>query len=261
MIVHSNRVVRDLTTRAIVRTPGRNFKRCISDHTLHHTVNVSIALEQHKKYCQTLQDLGVDLIELEPDDTHPDSCFVEDTVVVHGDRAMITRMAKESRRGESDKVEEVLSQFKQINRVVESGTLEGGDVIHFPDSLLCGITKRTNHAGADQLQQWLNVPVHRIEDPTIMHIKSHVTYLDRGIILLNPRYLGSPFLESLTKIVLPPEESHSANTLTIDGVVIMSSRHNKTSRLVREAGFDVLQLEMSEFEKCDGALTCLSIIF
>ncbi|MBY8997556.1 MAG: amidinotransferase [Candidatus Thorarchaeota archaeon] len=250
-----------MKTRAIVRPPGRKFKNCLSEHPLNHTLNRELALEQHKKYRQTLQDLGVDLIELEPDDERPDSCFVEDTVVVHGIRAMITRMAKESRRGESDSVEAVLSEFKQIKSVNTPGTLEGGDVLHFPDSLLCGITKRTNHEGASQMEQWLETQVHRVEDKTIMHIKSHVSYLGRNSILVNPRYVGETVLEPFSKIVLPSEETYSANTLTIGDVVIMSAHHNKTSLLVKDAGFDVIQLDMSEFEKCDGALTCLSIIF
>jgi len=247
--------------RAIVRPPGRNFKNCLSIHPLHHTVNLELALEQHKKYCKVLLNLGVDLIKLEPDDEHPDSCFVEDTVVIHGHRAMITRMAKESRRGESDEIESILSEFKQMNSVKAPGTLEGGDVIHLPDSLLCGITKRTNFEGASQMEQWLETTVHRIEDPSIMHIKSHITYLERNVILVNPRYVDNPILEGFTKIILPKEEAHSANTLTIDNVVILSNQHNKTSRLIQEAGLDVIQLDMSEFEKCDGALTCLSIVF
>jgi dimethylargininase len=224
-------------------------------------LDIDLALEQHKKYCKTLEDLGVDLLKLEPDNDHPDSCFVEDTVVVHGNRAMITRMAKESRRGESDRVEEALSEFKQINSVKAPGTLEGGDVVHLPDALACGITKRTNREGAAQMEQWLETPVHCIEDLGIMHIKSHVTYLDRNTILVNPRYYDDPVLEPYSKIVLPNDESHSANTLTIGEVVIMSARHIKTSRLVKDAGFDVIQLDMNEFEKCDGALTCLSIFF
>ncbi|MHA2058536.1 MAG: dimethylarginine dimethylaminohydrolase family protein [Candidatus Thorarchaeota archaeon] len=222
---------------------------------------MELALEQHKKYCLTLRELGVDLIELEPEDDHPDSCFVEDTVVVHGERAMITRMAKESRRGESDRIEAVLSEFKQIESVKVPGLLEGGDVIHLPDSLLCGITKRTNHEGASQMEQWLKTPVHCIEDPNIMHIKSHLTYLGNNTIVVNPKYVDNPLLQSFSKIVLSPEESHSANTLTIDKVVLLSARHKKTSLSVKKAGFDVIMLNMSEFEKCDGALTCLSILF
>jgi len=247
--------------RAIVRPPGHRFKSCLSEHPLHHTLNFELALEQHKAYCQTLQVLGLELIELEQDHEHPDSCFVEDTVVVYGNRAMITRMAKESRRGESEGVEIILSEFKQIGSVEAPGTLEGGDVIHLPDSLLCGITKRTNREGAAQMERWLKVPVHHIEDPNIMHIKSHVTYLDGNNILLNPRYVDNPVLDSFSKIVLPPEETHSANSLTIGDCVILSDRHNKTAQLVKDVGFEVIQLDMSEFEKCDGALTCLSIIF
>ena len=141
------------------------------------------------------------------------------------------------------------------------GTLEGGVVGHLPDSLLCGITKRTNSEGATQMERWLEIPVLLIKDLNIMHIKSHITYLERNTILVNPRYVEDPVLEPYSKIVLPPEEMHSANTLTIGNVVIMSARHNKSSQLVKEAGFDVIQLNMSEFEKCDGALTCLSILF
>ena len=250
-----------MKTRAIVRPPGRRFKNCLSDHPLHHTLDVELALKQHQKYCQTLRNLGADLIELEPDDEHPDSCFVEDTVVVHGNRAIITRMAKESRRGESDRIEVVLSEFKQVKSVESPGTLEGGDVIHLPESLLCGITKRTNHDGATQMEHWLETPVHRIEDPNIMHIKSHITYIDKNTLIVNPRYVDDPVLEPFSKIVLPKGETHSANTLTVGDVVIMSSRHTKSAQLVKNAGFEVIQLDMSEFEKCDGALTCLSIIF
>jgi dimethylargininase len=94
-----------------------------------------------------------------------------------------------------------------------------------------------------------------------MHIKSHVTYLARDTMLVNPRYVEEPALKPFTKIIVPKDESHSANTLTIGDVVILSARHNKTSRLVEAAGFEVIQLDMSEFEKCDGALTCLSILF
>lgn len=250
-----------MSKHAIVRPPGAKFKGCLSSHPLHHTLNMELALEQHKTYCQTLADIGLDLIELEPDNLYPDACFVEDTVVVHKDRAIIARMAKESRRGESQKVEEVLSEFKQVKSVIEPGTLEGGDVIHLPDSLICGITKRSNHEGALQMEKWLKIPVHCIEDLSIMHIKSHLTYLGRNTVLANQRYVGNQYLEPYTKIVLPSEESHSANTVAQNDVVIMSIRHKKTAELVKAAGFDVIHLDMSEFEKCDGALTCLSVIF
>lgn len=249
-----------MTKRAIVRPPGRDFKRCISHHPLHHTLNLELAMDQHRCYCKTLRDLGVELIELEPDHEHPDACFVEDTAVVHGSKAMIGRMAKESRSGESTRIEEILSEFLQISSVAIPGTLEGGDVVHLPDQLICGITQRTNREGASQMERWLQFPVNCIEDRRIMHIKSHITYLDRNFVLVNPKYESEHVLEPFSRIILPKDESHSANTLTIEGVVILSKRHDKTTQLVKKAGFDTIQLDMSEFEKCDGALTCLSIM-
>jgi dimethylargininase len=170
-------------------------------------------------------------------------------------------MTKESRRGESKGVETILSEWKQIKSVKTPGTLEGGDVVHLPNSLICGITERTNHDGASQMEHWLETSVYRIEDPKIMHIKSHVTYLGKDTMVCNPRYAEHPVLEPFAKIILPFKESHSANTLTLGDLVIMSARHDETARMVKDSGFDVIQLDMSEFEKCDGALTCLSIIF
>ncbi len=248
-----------MVKRAIIRPPGLKFNRCLSSHPLHHTLNMELALEQHEKYCKTLQDLGVELIRLEPDDVYPDACFVEDTVVVHGNKAIIGRMARESRRGESTKIEEVLREYKQLSFVDEPGTLEGGDVVHLPDLLICGLTQRTNRNGSKQMAEWLEVPVVCIEDPNIMHLKSHLTYLDKNTILINPKYHEHPDLEPYNKIMLPSRESHSANSITIDEVVLLSHRHIETAKMVKAMDFDVIHLNMSEFEKCDGALTCLSI--
>jgi len=89
---------------ALVREPGNNYTSCLSEHPLHHTVNLKKAREQHAKYCETLSDLGLEVIRVPRDDLHPDSCFVEDNVVVENGKALICRMAKPSRRGEQVEV-------------------------------------------------------------------------------------------------------------------------------------------------------------
>ena len=246
---------------AIVRPPPNSFSGCISSHPDHHLLDINLAKEQHSKYCEILSNLGFDLIYLPPDEEHPDSCFVEDTAIVHRNRAIITRMAKESRRGEVDSISEVLSQYKSVKRVKSPGTIEGGDVIHLTDSLIAGITERTNREGIDQTSEWLGVGIGLIEDPQIIHLKSYVTYLGENTIIVNERFEKHPLLTNFEKILAPNTEAYAANTLAIDDVVLMSSRHHVTLRLVKEAGFDVVPLDMSEFEKCEGALTCLSIIF
>jgi dimethylargininase len=237
------------------------FNKCISSHPLHHRLNLSLALEQHRIYCNTLIELGLDLIELPADEAHPDSCFVEDTAIVHGERAVITRMARESRRGEDVAVEDVLRDYKHLSRIQFPATIEGGDVIHLDSSLISGITERTNHEGISQAAKWLEAEILAIEDPSIVHLKSHMTALDNDTFVVTSRYEDHPVLRKYTRIVLPEHEAYAVNTLTIGGITLMSMGHPESARFVQDAGFDVIKLNMTEFEKCEGAITCLSILF
>jgi dimethylargininase len=247
--------------QAIVRPPSSAFRRCISAHPEHHSLDLSLAQEQHTEYCRALSDLGLKLIRLPPDEKHPDSCFVEDTVVVHGNRGFITRFAEESRRGEEHAVAEVLKDYIELGFARRPATIEGGDVIHLTDRLITGITQRTNVKGVKQMARWLGIKSATIEDASIIHLKSHVTYLDRNTIVVTEAFENHTALQDFDKIQIPREEGYAANTLTLGNTVLMPQKHRKAQTLVAEAGFDVIPLDMSEFEKCEGALTCLSIIF
>jgi len=247
--------------RALVREPGATYPRCISSHPLRHTINVERARRQHAKYCRVLEELGLEIIRLPRDDEHPDSCFVEDNAVVHGGRALICRMAKPSRRGEETAVEEVLRQYMPVKRAEPPATIEGGDVIHLPDKLISGLTERTNAEGVAQMREWLNVPVETIEDQGIVHLKSYITYLGRGVMITTRKYADHPVLKPFERLIVPDEEWYAANTLSLGDVVLMPEGYPRAVEMVREAGFDVITLNVSEFTKCEGALTCLSIIF
>ncbi|MHA2142362.1 MAG: dimethylarginine dimethylaminohydrolase family protein [Candidatus Thorarchaeota archaeon] len=220
-----------------------------------------MALEQHTEYCQTLSNLGLELIRLPPDENHADCCFVEDTVVVHGNRGFITRFAEASRRGEELAVAEVLKDYLELGFARKPATIEGGDVIHLPDRLISGITQRTNVKGVKQMSRWLGIKSDTIEDPLIIHLKSHVTYLGGDSIIVTEQFERHQILQDFNKIVIPKEEGYAANTLTIGNAVLMSQSHQMSQNLVAEAGYEVIPVNMSEFEKCEGALTCLSIIF
>ena len=247
--------------QAIVRPPGRAFRRCISAHPEHHALDLSLAQGQHAEYCRTLSNLGLKLIRLPPDERHPDSCFVEDTAIVHGNRGFITRFAEESRRGEELAVAEVLKDYLELGFAIRPATIEGGDVIHLPDRLIAGITQRTNSKGVKQMARWFGIKPATIEDGSIIHLKSYVTYLDRNTIIVTENYKDHPTLQGFEKIQIPKEEGYAANSLTIGNAVLMPQKHRKAQTLVTEAGFEVIPLDMSEFEKCEGALTCLSVIF
>lgn len=250
-----------LPKRALVREPGDRYPGCISSHPLRHTVDVSRARAQHAQYCRALSELGLEIIRVPRDDERPDSCFVEDNAVVHSGRALICRMAKESRRGEETGVEAVLKEHMPVRRAVAPATVEGGDVIHLPDRLISGLTQRTNAEGVAQMRDWLGVPVDTIADPNIVHIKSYVTYLGKGIAIATGKYAGHRALKELEVLVVPEDEEYAADSLCIGDAVLMPAGLPKAHEMVREAGFDVMPLDVSEFEKCEGAITCLSILF
>lgn len=246
---------------ALVREPGKTFTKCLSCHPMRNTVNLAKAKTQHAIYRRTLSDLGLDVITIQPDDLHPDACFVEDNAVVHGKRALICRMGAETRRGESGPVEKVLSGYLEIHRVSAPATVEGGDVVHLPSRLISGLSQRTNPEGIRQMSDLLKVKVDTIDDPSIMHLKSYVTCLDGDTVIATRRFSKHPALAGLTVITVPDEEAYAADTLTVGRTVLMPAGMPKSAALVKASGFDVIPVDVGEFEKCDGAVTCLSILF
>ena len=247
--------------RAVVRELGSSFTKCISSHPLHHTVNITRARKQHARYTTTLEELGLEVIRLAQDEIYPDACFVEDTAVIHSGKALITRLANTSRQGEEQAVAEVLQEFLPVKSIKAPGTLEGGDIIHVNNQLISGISQRTNRAGIDQMQAYFGVTIETIEDPLLIHLKSHVTYLNNNIMLATTPYAHHPALVDFDVLLVPDHERYAANTLTINDTVLMPSEHPETQQLIEEAGFEVIGLNMSEFAKCEGALTCLSLLF
>lgn len=246
--------------RALVREPGNSYSRCISSHPLRHTIDVDLARAQHRAYVSALEAAGLEVVRLERDDAHADSCFVEDTAVVHGSKAFITRPAKESRRGEVDAVEQALSGHLQTRRASEPATIEGGDVLHLEDRLVSGVTDRTNEEGVAQMREWLDVRVDTVADPSIMHLKSYVSHIDKDRVILSRRYADHPALSGLDVLVVPDDEAYAANVLSVNGLVVMPSGFPKTKDMLERAGVEVIALDMSEFPKCEGAMTCLSIL-
>ncbi len=246
---------------AIVREPGARYCDCLSEHPLRNDVNIGKARRQHMAYRQALSDLGLQIILLPRDDALPDSCFVEDTAVIFGKKAFITRMAKESRRGEEAVIIDTLSNYLQVQQAVAPATIEGGDVIHLERGLIAGITQRTSLEGIQQMQKWLETSVETITSPGIMHLKSYVTFLGKKTMLITKEYENHPNLKRFKKIIVPSEERYAANTLNVNGVILMAANRTKSIQLVRDAGFEVIPIDTTEFEKCDGALTCLSLIF
>lgn len=250
-------------TQAIVRELSSSYVNCVSDFPDHHLLNIEKAKKQHSNYVDLLRELGLEIITLEGDSNYPDCCFVEDNAVIHGKNAVITRMGINSRRGEVEVVQEVLGDHKKLDSIIAPGTLEGGDIIHVDDQnlLICGKSQRTNQHGISQLDDKLNCEISVIENPNIVHLKSYVTYLGNNTMLTTKEYEHHPTLNSFTKLVIEEKEAYAANSLNINDTIIIPSGYNNTREMIVNNGFEVMALNISEFQKCEGALTCLSLLF
>ena len=250
-----------LVKHAIVRQIPDSYSCCISSHPLHKDLNLSLAREQHSRYILTLRDLGLDVIILSALQEFPDCCFVEDTAFIHKSKAIITRTGALSRRGECQSIADILTQYFDISFITEPGTIEGGDVLHFPNFLLSGISQRTNQEAVNQASHFLNVSIKTISDPSIVHLKSYISFLNYQTILTTQKYANNPALENFNKLIIPTSEAYAANALAINDSIIITNGFPKTKQLLKDNDFDIISLETSEIQKCEGALTCLSLVF
>jgi dimethylargininase len=248
-------------TRAIVRKPGKNFADGLTTSSLGKP-DYRKTLGQHKAYCNALMRCGLELTMLEADERYPDGCFVEDTAIVTREVAIITRPGATSRRGEEEEITRVLSQYRKVERIVAPGTLEGGDVLHREDHYFIGKSARTNREGARQLSAILaqyGYTSSEVEVKAGLHLKSDLAYLGNG------RFVCTPAFVSITPpgdcIVLDEDEYYSANCLLVNDVLLRPEGFPKSYGKISDMGYTIVELDMSEFRKMDGGLTCLSLLF
>lgn len=250
-----------MISNAIVRRPGRTFANGITTSKLG-KADHRIALVQHDAYCNALIKCGAEPIIFEADENFPDSCFVEDTAVVTEKMAVITRPGAPQRRGEELSIGEVLSPHKKIELIVEPGTVDGGDIMRMDDHFFIGLSARTNIDGANQLAailQKYGYSSSEIKVETLVHLKSGITNLGKGNFIA-----VEEFAEKFSKyhiVPVDPDESYSANCLALNDYVLISKGFPKSKKRIQDLGYNIIELEMSEFQKMDGALTCLSLLF
>ena len=246
---------------AIVRPVPDSYDRCI--RTNREKIDVALAKRQHAEYCQALQKLGLSLTWIRGDNALPDSCFVEDTAVVFGEKAVICNMAAKSRANEVAEVAKAMSELKETYRIKPPATIDGGDVLRVDDRVLVGISARTNLHAVRQLKKILEnsgMKVVPVKVHQVLHLKSACTYLGNGVVILSRGCFDTKVLQGLGKIFVPKGEEYAADCLAVNGTVLIAKGHAETRKLVEKEGFRVEELEISEFRKGDGALTCLSIL-
>jgi len=261
-------------TRAIVRPPASTFADGLTRVDLG-TPDYNRALQQHQKYCNALRSCGLSLVHLEPIPDFPDSTFVEDTALLTERGVILTRPGAASRKGEVAAIEPVLRNFiPELRRIDPPGTVDAGDVCEAGDHFFIGLSHRTNEIGARQLATFLNefgyttslIDIREMSN--ILHLKSGIAFLKSGIAFLGDDRLVAidelaqhPEFRGFELIRVSPEEEYAANCLSVNGKVLMAAGFPLFEEQLNKLGLDVTALEMSEFQKMDGGLSCLSLRF
>jgi dimethylargininase len=252
-------------TRAILRPPAETFASGITSSGLG-PPDLALALEQHEAYCRTLDQLGLSLSMLPPDPAFPDSTFVEDAAIVTERGAILTRPGAPSRTGEVAALGAALGGwFPELDEITAPGTIDGGDVCEAGSHFFIGLSERTNAEGAAQLARWLeqrgfDSSVINIRGlPGMLHLKTGLSWLGGRRLFAWSGLTGHEVLRGWEVLEVPQGEEYAANCIRVNGVLLLAGGFPQAEALVRGLGYQVVTTEMSEFQKMDGGLSCLSV--
>jgi dimethylargininase len=252
-------------TRAIVRPPSENFADGLTRLDLGKP-DYRLALEQHEAYCRALEACGLSLTRLLADNRYPDSTFVEDTAVLTERGAVVTRPGAASRLGEIDEIKRVLLRdYTQLFELRGPGTLDGGDVCEAGDNFFIGISERTNQDGARQLAAFLIklgygstlIDVRGVSN--ILHLKSGLAHLGGNRLLVIDELKDYKEFSGYELIGIDQTEAYGANCLLINDRVLIGSGFPRLRQELERLNYKTVVLDMSEFQKMDGGLSCLSL--
>ena len=251
-------------SRAIVRTPCKNLVNGITSANLGKP-DYARALLQHRHYIDALKQCGLQVTILDPDETCPDSVFVEDTALITPRCAVITNPGAASRRGEVEAVAAVLNDLdRPVRRIHAPGTLDAGDVMMVGSHYYIGLSGRTNAEGARQLTAILNdydMTGSTIKLDRVLHLKTGVAYLENNYLAATGEFLCHPDFRKYKILEIAAEESYAANCVWINDRVLVPSGYPAARKTVEAAGYRVITVDVSEFQKVDGGLSCLSLRF
>jgi dimethylargininase len=262
-------------TRAIVRAPAPNFAEGLTTATLG-PPEFERALRQHESYCAALEQCGLTLTRLDPDLDYPDSTFVEDVAILTERCAILTRPGAPSRRGEGESVRKVLAEFfPSLHEIESPGTVDGGDICQAGDHFFVGLSARTNEEGARQLAAILTkhgstssfVDIRTLTHAqdgraiSLLHLKSALAYLGNKTLVITEALAKYEEFRGYRLIHVNPSEEYAANCVMINDCVLIAAGHRKLETELHMLGYETIALEMSEFQKMDGGLSCLSLRF
>ena len=250
-------------SKAIVRIPGKSLINGLTDSEYLGSPDYSQAIIQHKQYVEALKLCGLQVIVLESCEEYPDSTFVEDVALITPKCAIITRPVAQSRRGEIEQIVPVLkSEMSKVEHIKSPGTIEAGDIMMVGNHYYIGLSDRTNAQGAEQMIAILNKYGYTgstVELNDVLHLKTGLSYLENNMLAICGEFKNDPVFSAYEHIEISDKESYAANCIWVNDNVIIPFGYPATKEKMSATGYSVIEVDVSEFKKLDGGLSCLSL--
>ncbi len=249
---------------AITRAISAAIGQCELTHLQRQPIDLGDARAQHDAYERRLREAGCDVIRLSADDTLPDSVFVEDAALVFDEVAILTRPGALSRRGETTAVAEALSPYRTVRQIDAPATIDGGDVLVVDRRVFVGESQRTTESAIVQLAQILGPLGYVVEGVRVtgcLHLKSAVTAVSDEVLLINRAWVPDVQFRPYRLLDVDPAEPLGANALRIGHSVIYPTAYPRTRARLEALGLAVVDVDVSELIKAEGAVTCCSLVF
>jgi dimethylargininase len=249
---------------AITRAVSPAINGCERTHIPVQPIYPERAARQHSAYEQALERLGATLIRAAALPAMADAVFVEDMAVVFDEIAIIGSSTVVSRRGEAESIAALLNAHRICKRIEPPGFLEGGDILRVGRKVYAGLSTRTNQNGIDCLRAFLSPFDYEVKAAPVrecLHLKTACSYLGRNQLLANPGRIDIGCFRDLEIIEVPAGEQEAANVLAIGDRILMPMGFPRTCAVLQSRGWLVETLDISELQKAEAGLTCMSILF
>ena len=254
---------------AITRDVSSTLGDCELSYVGRAPIDIDLARRQHSAYRRALESCGCRVVALPAEDKLPDAVFVEDVALVFDEFAIRTHPGAASRRAEVASVANAVGRYRAVHTIEAPGTIDGGDVLRIGRTIYVGQSARTNASGIEQFRaivgsvspEGSGYAVQPVPVSGCLHLKSAVTEVADGVVLINPEWVDRSMFSAFRQIEIDPAEPHAANALRIGDRVIYPANFPLTQRRLENDGIALAIVDVSELQKAEGAVTCCSLVF
>jgi dimethylargininase len=246
--------------RAYTRAVSPRLAECQLTHLERTPIDAARAAAQHAEYEAALAGAGFEIVRLPELPGDPDAVFVEDTALLLDGHAIITRPGAPSRIGEVDSTAAGLARDFELHRI-ERGHVDGGDVLRIGRRIYVGLSTRTDAEGIAALADLarpLGFEVMEAELRDCLHLKTGATFAGNGVLLYNPQAVDPAQFPGVEPVAV--EEPAAANCVRARDRLILPAGNPRTAGLLRDRGFTVVEVDVSELQKAEAGVTCMSLI-